>query len=273
MALSARALADTRHAFDGVAGDYARSNAENPLLRAMRMRVLAELTARVPAGSHVLDLGCGPGTDDETLARAGYRVTGVDWSPAMVAEATRRSRDARLDGRIAIRHLGIHEIDRLAPALFDAAYSNFGPLNCVPSLGQAARLIAARLRPDGVLVASVIGRVCPWEIALYLSRGDWRRATVRFARRAVPVPLNGRAVWTRYHAPGPFERVFAGAGFVRVSRRALGLFAPPPYLEAFAGRHPVLVDRLQRLDDRLGAWTPFRAWGDHFLVVMRKADS
>ena len=273
MALTVRALADTRHAFDGVAGDYARSNAENPLLRAMRARALAELTSRVPEGSHVLDLGCGPGTDDETLARAGYRVTGVDWSPAMVAEATHRIRRARLEDRVAIRHLGIHEIDRLAPALFDAAYSNFGPLNCVPSLEQAAHLIADSLRPGALLVASVIGRVCPWEIALYLTRGDWRRATVRFARREVPVPLNGRAVWTRYCSPGAFERVFADAGFERISRRALGLFAPPPYLEAFARRHPALVGRLQRLDDHIGSWAPFRGWGDHFLVVMRKADS
>ena len=273
MALSARAQADTRHAFDGVARDYARSNAENPLLSAMRTRVLDALVSHAPRGAHVLDLGCGPGVDEETLALAGYRVTGVDWSPSMAAEATRRIRDAGLDERVAIRHLGIQEIDRLAPARFDAALSNFGPFNCVPSLDHAARLVADRLRPGGVLVASAIGRVCPWEIALYLTRGEWRRAFVRFNRLAVPVPLEGRAVWTRYYSPAAFERAFAAAGFRRVSRRALGLFAPPPYLESFARRHPSLVARLRSIDDAVGARAPFHNWGDHFLVVMRKADS
>ena len=33
-----RTLADTQHAFDGVAGAYDRSNAANPILRAMRAR-------------------------------------------------------------------------------------------------------------------------------------------------------------------------------------------------------------------------------------------
>ncbi len=213
----------------------------NPLLRAMRARALAALTSHVPDGSHVLDLGCGPGTDDETLGRAGYRVTGVDWSPAMVAEAARRIREARLDGAVAIRHLGIHEIDRLAPTLVRRRVLRTSDRStaCRVSTG-AARLIADRLRPGGMLVASVIGRVCPWEVALLpvARRLAPRHRPVR-PRSAVPVPLNGRTVWTRYYSPAPFERAFADAGFTRVSLRALGLFAPPPYLEAFAARHPV----------------------------------
>ena len=104
-----------------------------------------------------------------------------------------------------------------AKDFFDGAYSNFGPLNCVPSLPDAARLIADRLRPRGMLVVSVIGRVCPWEIARYLIRGDWPRAGIRFSRNLVAVPLEGRTVWMRYHTPGTFEPAFKAAGFARVS--------------------------------------------------------
>jgi hypothetical protein len=84
------------------------------------------------------------------------------------------------------------------------------------------------------------------------------------------VPLEGHTVWTRYYTPGGFERIFAAAGFTRVSLRSLGLFAPPPYMQAFANRHPGLVGALQRLDDRVGAWPAVRALGDHFLVVLRR---
>ena len=218
-----------------------------------------------------LDLGCGPGCDDEELGRAGYYVTAIDWSPAMVDEARRRIRLAELEDRVEVHHLGIHELDRLPPALFEAACSNFGPLNCVPSLPDAARLIGERLRPGGVLIASVIGRVCPWEIALYVLRGDWTRLRIRFARDLVAVPLNGGTVWTRYYTPAAFAQTFAAAGFARVSLRALGLFVPPPYMQAFAGRHPSLMARLQSLEDRFGDSPGLRGWGDHFLMVLRKA--
>jgi len=265
------ALADTQLAFDGVASSYARSNDENRTLREMRLRTRAAITTHVPAGSRILDLGCGPGCDDEHLARRGYSVTAIDWSPAMVDEARRRVQAAGIGDRVDVHHLGIHELDRLAPGTFDAATSNFGPLNCVPSLPDAARLIADRLRPGGVLVASVIGRVCPWEIACYLIRGDWTRVGVRFTRALVGVPLNGRTVWIRYDSPGTFERAFKAAGFARVSLRALGLFVPPPYMQAFAERHRPLVARLQRFDDRVGACAGLRRLGDHVLMVLRKA--
>ena len=134
-----RALADTRHAFDGVAGSYDEANGGNPILCAMRARLHRTLTARVSAGAHLLDLGCGPGTDAVDLAASGYRVTAIDWSPAMVEEARRRARVGGVADRVDIQHVGIHEIERLEPAgaSFDAVYSNFGPLNCVSDLRDA----------------------------------------------------------------------------------------------------------------------------------------
>jgi len=271
VAVTARVLIEeTRHAFDGVAAVYDRTNAENVTLCEMRRRTLAAIRAHVPRGGAIIDLGCGPGTDAETLVASGYSVTAIDWSPAMVEEARCRIARAGLEGRVQVHQLGIHELDGLRPAIFDAACSNFGPLNCVPSLADAARLIAKRLRPGGVLVASVIGRVCPWEIALYVSRGDWARLRVRFARSFVAVPLGGRTVWTRYYSPREFERTFAAAGFTRVSLRALGICVPPPYMVGFAERHPSLVASLQRLEDRLASVPMVRALGDHFLMVLQK---
>jgi hypothetical protein len=53
--------------------------------------------------------------------------------------------------------------------------------------------------------------------------------------------------------------------------RALGLFAPPPYLQTFAERHRRFVRTLERVDDAVGGWPLLRGAGDHFLIVLRKA--
>ncbi len=63
VALIEQALADTQQAFDGVAGDYDRSNAENPMLRAMRRRVLDAIVAHTPVG----------GTDPRSRMRSRHR--------------------------------------------------------------------------------------------------------------------------------------------------------------------------------------------------------
>jgi len=267
-------LRETQHAFDGVAPTYDRSNTENAVLCAMRDRTRAALERAVPSGGHLLDLGCGPGTDVVYFAAKGYRVTAIDWSAAMVDEARRVVKRAGLLDRVRVFHLGIDQLDTLSDTVvdpFDAAYSSFGPFNCVADLARSARAIAGRVRAGGFLVASVIGRACPWEFALYTLRGDIGRAAIRFARRPVAVPLEGRTVWTQYYTPSAVLRLFEKVGFERVSSRALGLFTPPPYLNGFAGRHPSLIAGLQRIEDVAGGWPGVRALGDHFLIVMRRA--
>jgi hypothetical protein len=117
----------------------------------------------------------------------------------------------------------------------------------------------------------VIGRLCPWELALYSWRGNFSRARIRFARESVPVPLNGHTVWTRYYRPAEFERTFGAAGFTRLSLRSLGVLVPPPYMQAFAERHPGLVGMLQLMEDGVASWPIVRQCGDHFLIAMRKA--
>ena len=113
MGVLSRALADTQEAFDRVADGYDRSNRDNPILCAMRARVHRTVAAFAPAGGRLLDLGCGPGSDAVDLALKGYRVTAIDWSPAMVGQARRRAVDAGVAGRVSVQHLGIHELERL----------------------------------------------------------------------------------------------------------------------------------------------------------------
>lgn len=270
MAVTPHALIETRQAFDAVADSYHEATGANPLLNAMRARARREVLALARPGSRILELGCGPGLDAVFFAEQGYDVTAIDWSAAMVAEASRHIVDAGVGGKACARVLGIHELDALESEAFDAVYSSLGPLNCVLDLHEAARLIFKRLRAGGVVVVSVMGRWCPWELAVLSARGQGKRARQRFARGVTKVSFGERTVWVSYYTPREIAAPFVSAGFRVHSFRALGLLSPPPYLKGVAERWPRLVRALLALDDRVGGWPGLRSLGDHFLMTVVK---
>lgn len=267
-------LADTQAAFDSVAANYDGPRGNNLLVQRMREQTWRTIERRVPPPAQLLDLGCGTGIDALHFANLGYGVLATDWSPQMVARAAARGhahatlpRHSRLEAIC----VGAHELQRLEGApggRFDAAYSNFGPLNCIPDLravsGECARLV----KPGGLLIFTIIGRLCPWELCYYLLQGRIERARVRFERQMTAVNLNRHQVWTRYYTPREFYRCFAGE-FELLEHRALSLFLPPPYLIDFYQRAPRRNRALAWLDDHLGGLPLLRGAGDHFLMVLR----
>lgn len=264
-------LIDTRHAFDSVATDYDGPAGNNALIRHMRHALWNEIETLVPPGTRLLDLGCGTGLDAAYFGERGYRVVAIDWSPRMVERTRARIRDAGLGESVVARVIGIHEMDQLDGEKFACVYSDLGPLNCVPNLTTVARACANLLEPGGMMIASVIGRRCPWEALYFLSRFNPERARRRSRQGAVPVGLNGQTVWTRYFTPREFFREFA-VQFELVRYRALGLFLPPPYLIHAYDRYRTLCTPLEWLDERL-TWLPIvREAGDHFLITMRKRE-
>jgi SAM-dependent methyltransferase len=263
-------LRETRAAFDSVAADYDGPRGNNLLIQDMRAEMWRWLDRVFAPGSRLLDLGCGTGLDAVRMARSGHHVLATDWSAEMIARTAERAREEGVAEGVQALAVGAHELERLEGAgTFDGAYSNLGPLNCVPELTDVARACARLLRPAGALVFTVIGRVCPWEIAHYLRRWRWSRATVRLARQVVPVGMNRHTVWTRYYSPREFYQPFE-SDFALTHYRGLCVFAPPPYLTSIRERHPRGYEWLWRVDRVTAGWPLFRAMGDHFLIVMRK---
>lgn len=263
-------LQDTQLAFDSVAVDYDGALGNNALVQRIRARTIAAIMQNISPAHHLLDLGCGTGLDAVSLACAGYRVTAIDWSQEMVRRTKERLVNANVQDKVEVKHLGFHQLDEFQSAVFDGVYSDLGPLNCATKIEDVAESLARIIKPQGIIIASVIGRVCPLEWIFYFSKRQWHRANLRFHHGLVPIPLNGHIVWTRYFAPGEFKKIFERAGFELVGLRSLALFVPPPYMIGFAERHPRLIDFLQKLDDSIGCWSILRNWGDHFLIVMKK---
>jgi SAM-dependent methyltransferase len=263
-------LHDTQVAFDSVAADYDGPRGNNDLIQDMRAQMWRFLDETFPTSSRLIDIGCGTGLDAVRMGQLGHHVTAIDWSPQMVLRTKDRAEREQVAARVRAINLGGQELSHLdGDATYDGAYSDLGPLNCVPDLAAVARECARLLKPGGRLVFTVIGRFCPWEILHYLGRGRWTRATIRFARKTVAVGMNKHTIWTHYYGPREFYRAFARE-FSLEHFRGLCVFAPPPYLTWVRDKHPRWYERLWRLDRRVAGWPLLRGIGDHFLIVMKK---
>ncbi|HPJ36329.1 MAG TPA: class I SAM-dependent methyltransferase [Spirochaetota bacterium] len=141
-----------------------------------------------PAGSSVLDIGCGSGRDMALLSSMGYDVYGVDPSPEMLEEAIRSY--PGLQGRIVTGYLpsDIPWFDRKFDCVLCSAVLMHIPDE---SLEKAARTIRESLNEDGRLLISVP-----------LKRDD--------------LDLDGRTPDGRLHIirePGIYKKFFESLGF------------------------------------------------------------
>lgn len=104
------------------------------------------LLERIPAGSRVLDVGCGSGHLTAELMAAGHLVTAVDPDPEMVALAASRS-------RADVQAAGLPDLP-FADGSFEVVLANF-VLNHVDDPRAAARGLSSVLAPGGRLAATI----------------------------------------------------------------------------------------------------------------------
>jgi SAM-dependent methyltransferase len=101
----------------------------------------------VQPGDAVLEIGCGPGRTVATLAAHGARVTGVDPSPAMLAQARRRNTRTIHTGQIEL--LAGHAGDLPAPDQSFECALTVHTIYFWPDLHAGLREIHRILAPGG----------------------------------------------------------------------------------------------------------------------------
>jgi ubiquinone/menaquinone biosynthesis C-methylase UbiE len=157
--------------WDAFFGDFylrAYADDEHRAQEAEQAQEAARLAA-CPDGGDLLDVPCGFGRHAVPLARAGYRVVGVDRSQTLLAEARRRAGDERWPELVEADYRELPFADES----FDAAlnlYSSLGYLGDeadVEVLSQIRRV----LRPGGRLVIETMHR----DLAVRrFTESDWR---------------------------------------------------------------------------------------------------
>lgn len=157
---------------------------------------LREMVA-LPPGGEVLDVACGWGRHSIELARAGYRVTGLDLSETLLARARKRAAAAGVEA--AFVRGDMREIPWRGR--FDAVLSLYSSLGYFLSDDEDLRVLrGARdaLRADGVFVLETMHR--DHIVGDYAARDWWETAdglTVWVEREFDAVEGVSRE-WTRW---------------------------------------------------------------------------
>jgi SAM-dependent methyltransferase len=102
------------------------------------------------AGLDGVHLQCHIGTDTVSLARLGARMTGLDFSPASLAQARRIATAAGAD--VAFVESDVYRAPTvLGTERFDLVFTGIGALCWLPSVRRWAQVVADLLRPGGRL--------------------------------------------------------------------------------------------------------------------------
>jgi SAM-dependent methyltransferase len=210
-----------------------------------------------PAGAEVLDIGCGTGRTTIPLSQMGYRVTGIDLSPAMI----RRAQD--LSAGLGVRYAVMDAADlRFPDGTFDAALFSYNGIELLPGREgkqRALREVHRVLRPGGVFIFTThsifaLNRFAPFRARLFL-----RLCLSRLLRRPIPEREVGEAYYTGDNLEVYYMQVLSPRFYKRAIRRA--------------GLDLIYYNSRRRIEAGKGPW-PFTAFEDkeRFYVARKRAD-
>lgn len=250
--------------FDSAAPSYDADFSDTPFAGVLRDRFYEVAAGYFPKTGHLLDIGCGTGVDASFFSGAGYRVSGLDASAAMLEVAA-----ARAVPGADFRRYSLPDGLPFADGTFDGVYSHLGAFNCIPVEKHPVAELSRVLKPGGMLVLSLMNKVYLLEILTWLMLLSPRRAMRRFGPEPVIVPAGEADIPVWYPRKKEICAIYA-PGFVLAGYRAQAVMIPPAVLTNRLSPDSVLL-RLLKKADRVGSRLPvLRMFGDHTLFVFRK---
>jgi ubiquinone/menaquinone biosynthesis C-methylase UbiE len=239
----------------------------HPVIRWCRQVIRSDVISRLPHAASMLELNAGTGADAAYFVSHGYRVHATDLADGMVAAIQTKIKKAAAGERFTAQQVSFTDLDQVQAGPFDAIFSNFGGLNCVPDLRGVVAQLPRLLKPGAFITWVIMPPICPWELAQAL-RGHWQAATRRLKPGGVISNVEGARFTTHYFSADAVMALF-DKRFKRVGLRSISLFCPPSYMEKFPRRFPAITRALMQLDEHLGKIWPFNCWGDFFILTMQ----
>ena len=113
------------------------------------------LTALVPAGGRILELGCGPGRHAISAARLGFQVLGIDINPAVVEQAGRNAARVAPEAAVGFRVADMDRLGELDDGAGWDAVTHGGLMEHFPSAASIQASLLAQLSLAPLVVFDV----------------------------------------------------------------------------------------------------------------------
>lgn len=260
--------AQVAEAFDAVAEIYDYSFESSPVIQRLRRKLYDTIDRVISAGSSVLDINCGTGTDALFLANHGYNVMGIDISPKMIEQARDKVTSEKRQN-VQFKLSSFEHVAEGPHECYDLVLSNFGGLNCTNDLGKVAEQLAHVTKDGGYFVGVVMPPFSIWETVAGLIHGNFYYAVRRLRRNVSATGFSDRTFSVFYHSPRELASAFR-PWFSVEKVCGLSILSPPPNARSFIEKHPRLTTLLERLDGIVESFPLGRSMGDHFMIILRK---
>lgn len=259
--------AAVREAFSRQSPVFDAIDEGNAIISRMRGIARSAALSRMRQGESILELNAGTGIDSFWFAQHGMTVLATDDAPGMVERMCMKLATAP-DAPVEPMLCSFLELEQLGQRRFHHVFSDFGGINCTSRLDEVLSGIDRVLLPGGTCTLVIMPRVSPWELLAAL-KGRFGFAFRRFRKGGTAARLEGVTFTCHYHSANRVKRLL-GPRYEVLTQRALSLCVPPPHHERFPNRRPAVFRFLCRAEDAIAHRWPFRSWGDHYLIVLRK---
>jgi len=261
---------DTAEAFSRQSAVFDHIYADNAVVHYKRDRVRSHFMQYAKKNGNILELNSGTGEDAIFFAKRGFTVHATDVSAGMQERLIQKAQLLVKSEKITTELCSftqLHLLENKGP--YDAIFSNFGGLNCTSELGTVLGQFNKLLKPGGTVTLVIISKFCLWEFLL-LFKGKFKTATRRFfSGKGRNAHIEGQYFKCWYYNPFDVIR-HLHKDFDLLAVEGLCTIVPPSYIEGFAEKYPVVYNQLKKLENRLKSVTPFKYWGDYFIISLMK---
>lgn len=266
------------NAFDHIATSYDEGFTNTMIGTAQRKLVwnyLEKILEQQP-NAKVLELNCGTGEDAKWMAEHGAEVLATDISSRMVQLSKQKMGMNGLVQKVECRQMDLNNIEEvIGMEKFDLIFSNFGGLNCIDpaSLDNLLQYqLPSLLNRNGKMIFVIMPTFCLWESFYHTVILKRKNIFRRLSNKPLQVSLaNGKTIQTWYYSPGWIKKHLPG-NIQFQSKKPIGFFVPPSYLNHFFSKRPWLLNMLRNMETKVSGIGLLAAASDHYLVHLQKTE-
>lgn len=229
--------------FSKIYSHYETLSHSSSIDQTMRKQLYTHIERYLKTDQRILELNSGSGIDAVYFAKKGHTVLATDIAPGAKVYIESKAKQFGLPN-LKFQRCSFLDLNTLE-GNFDYVFSNFGGLNCTNEFSNVVKGLDDILPSKAFVTFVIMGKYYPWDW-VYLFKGKFQRALIRFKKGGTIANVEGENVKTYYHTPKYVKEIMS-KDFHCIASENMGLFYPSVNHTSIT-KYPKLIGMLIRLD-------------------------